>query len=83
MFENDDTGEVNRVEIMVRGRHSEIDMGEWKPGEGGEFKVKTSISYYKLVWDGATEIEIDVLGMVHTVGGVDLLAARRDALGIY
>ncbi|MDB5683572.1 MAG: phage tail protein, partial [Sphingomonas bacterium] len=82
-FQADDTGELTRIEIVLRGRHSEIDMGEWKPGEGGEFKVKTSVSYYKLIWNGRTEIEIDVLGMVHIVGGVDLMAERRAALGLF
>jgi len=82
-FQNDDTGEVDTIEIVVRGRHEEIDMGEQKPGEGGEFKVKTAIAYYKLTWNGVTEIEIDQLGMVFVVGGVDRLAAIRDALGIF
>jgi len=82
-FQNDDTGEVDTIEIVVRGRHEEIDMGEQKPGEGGEFKVKTAIAYYKLTWNGTTEIEIDQLGMVFIVGGVDRLAEIRDSLGIF
>ncbi|MDB5690275.1 MAG: phage tail protein [Sphingomonas bacterium] len=82
-YQNDDTGDVDRIEVVLRGRHEEIDMGEWKPGEGGEFKVKTSVAYYKLVWNGVTEIEIDVLGMVFMVGGIDRRAAIREALGIY
>lgn len=82
-FQNDDTGQVDTIEIVVRGRHEEIDMGEQKPGEGGEFKVKTAVAYYKLTWNGVTEIEIDQLGMVFVVGGVDRLAEIRAALGIF
>lgn len=81
-YENDDTGEVDSVEIVLRGRHEEIDRGEQKPGEGGEFKVKTACVYYKEIWNGVTEVEIDVLGMVEIVGGVDRLAEYRAALGI-
>ena len=82
-FQNDDTGAVDVVEIVTRGRHEEIDMGEQKLGEGGEFKVKTAIAYYKLTWNGETEIEINQLGMVFVVGGIDRLAPIRDAMGIF
>ncbi|HET9511807.1 MAG TPA: phage major tail tube protein [Sphingomonas sp.] len=79
-YQNDDTGEVDRIEIVIRGRHEEIDMGEAKPGEGGEFKVKTALAYYKLTWNGVTEIEADPLGGILIVGGVDRRAAIRAAL---
>lgn len=81
-FLNDDTGGVDTIEIVTRGRHEEIDMGEWKPGEDTEFKVKSNLTYYKLTWNGVVEIEIDVLGMVEMVGGVDLMAPHREALGL-
>lgn len=79
---NDETGALDTVEITVRGRHQELDFGESKPGEMGEFKVKSSLVYYKLEMNGVTEIEIDVLNMVEIVGGVDRLAERRAAIGI-
>lgn len=81
-YENDDTGEIVAVEVVIRGRHEEIDMGEQKPGEDTEFKVKTACVYYKLVWNGVTEIEIDTLGMIEIVGGVDRMAEHRAALGL-
>lgn len=81
-YANDETGALDTVEVTVRGRHQEIDFGEQKPGEKGDFKVKSSLVYYKLVWNGVTEIEIDVLNMVEIVGGVDRLADRRAAIGI-
>jgi P2 family phage contractile tail tube protein len=80
--QNDDTGAVDVVEIVTRGRHEEIDMGEWKPGEDTEFKVKSQLSYFKLTWNGVVEIEIDVLGMIEIVGGVDLMADHRAAMGL-
>lgn len=82
-YENDDTGEITAIEVVTRGRHEEIEMGEQKPGEAGEFKVKSALVYYKLVWDGVTVIEIDILGGIETVDGVDRMAAHRAALGIY
>jgi uncharacterized protein len=80
-FQNDDSGTTDSIEVAVRGRHEELDMGESKPGESGEFKVKTACSYYKLLWNGATEIEIDKLNNVLIVGGIDRLAEIRAALG--
>lgn len=81
-YQRDDTGTVDKVEVIVRGRHEEIDMGEAKGGEDTEFKVKSSLAYYKLVVNGRTEIEIDPINMVLISGGVDRLAERRAALGI-
>lgn len=81
-FTNDDTGVIDTIEIVTRGRHEEIDMGEWKPGEDSEFKVKSQLSYFKLTWNGVVEVEIDVLGMIEMVGGVDLMAPHRAALGL-
>lgn len=80
-YQRDDTGAVDAVELVVRGRHSEIDAGTGKPGDDTEFTVKTSCSYYKLVINGTTEIEIDFVNMVEIVGGVDRLAAQRRAIG--
>ena len=69
------------MEIVVRGRHTEIDAGTGKVGDDTEFSTKTSASYYKLSINGRTEIEIDMVGMVFIVNGVDMLAAQRRAIG--
>lgn len=82
-YQQDDTGAVDSIEVIVRGRHSEIEMGDQEVGEPGEFPVTTEAVYYKLVWNGRTEIEIDVLNMIEIVGGVDRLAEQRAALGIF
>lgn len=80
-YQQEDTGEVDVVEVVVRGRHKEIDMGTAKAGEDTEFGVKSSLSYYKLTVNGVVEIEIDFVGMKEIVNGVDLLAAHRNAIG--
>jgi hypothetical protein len=78
-----DHGEgVSAMEITVMGRHTEIDSGTAKAGEKTEMKVKTSLSYYRLVVDGVPLIEIDVVNMREVVGDVDRLADVRAALGI-
>lgn len=78
----DDSESINALEVVVRGRHSEIDYGNAKAGEGTAIKVKSAISYYKLTMDGETLIEIDAVNMVEVVGGIDRLAQVRAALGI-
>ncbi|WP_158935295.1 phage major tail tube protein [Burkholderia sp. S171] len=70
------------VEVVVRGRHKEIDFGSAKPGDDTAFKVSTSCSYYKLSINGATIIEIDFINMVEIVNGQDLLADLRTAIGL-
>lgn len=80
-YQRDDTGAVDAVEVVVRGRHSEIDAGTAKAGDDTEFTVKTACSYYKLSINGVTEIEIDLVNMVEIVGGVDRLAEQRRAIG--
>lgn len=81
-LQRDDTGEVSAVEVVVRGRHEELDFGESTPGEDTEHKVTTACSYYKLTIDGEVMIEIDNLNFIDNVGGEDRLAEHRAALGI-
>ena len=82
-FQNDDDGTFESIEIVTRGRHEEADMGEWKPGENSEFKVKSALSYYKMTVNGAVAIEIDPINMVEIVDGVDLMAPHRAAFGLF
>ncbi len=78
----DDVQEVIPLEVVVRGRHSEIDPGSSKPGDDTEFKVTTSISYYKVTMAGETVIEIDIMNMVKNINGTDLMSDFRMALGL-
>ena len=81
-YQRDDGGANHAVEVVVRGRHSEIDPGSAKDGDDTETTVKTSCTYYKLVVDGRTEIEIDLLNAVFVVDGIDRLAEQRAAIGL-
>lgn len=81
-FQSDTTGTYDGWEVVVRGRHSEIDPGAQKVGSITEAKFKTSCSYYKLSKNDAALIEIDLINMVFKVGGVDRLAEERRILGL-
>jgi P2 family phage contractile tail tube protein len=81
-YQRDDTGDVDAVEVVIRGRHSEIDMGDAKPGDATANKFTTEVSYYKLTINGRVEIEIDLLNFIFIVDGVDRLAEQRNALGV-
>ena len=82
-YESDDTGQFDHIEVIVRGRPSGIEMGDQEVGEMGDFKVKMPLAYYKLEWNGRTEIEIDPLNMIEIVNGVDRLAERRARMGMF
>lgn len=81
-YQRDDTAAVQAVEIVVRGRHKEIDPGDGKNGDKGKTSIKSTLTYYKLIVDGEDVIEIDLLGMVFRVGGEDMLEEQRKAIGL-
>jgi P2 family phage contractile tail tube protein len=81
-YQDDQTGRYKSVEIVVRGRHAEIDPGTGKPGDDTEESIKTACVYYKLVIDGRTLIEKDELNHIFIVNGADRLAEQRAAMGI-
>lgn len=81
-YESDDTGETVPVEIVVRGRHKTIAMGDVESGGQNQIQTTTTCTYYKLTIDGADVIEIDIPGMVFIVNGNDRLAERRGNLGL-
>lgn len=81
-YQRDDTGGVDSVEIVVRGRHEEINGGTAKSGDDTEFEVKTTLAYYMLSVNGVVEVEIDFINMVEIVDGFDRLAEQRRAIGL-
>ena len=81
-YQRDDTGEVDLVEIVVRGHHETIELGEATRGEDTEQKITTTCTYYKLTVNGRVEMEVDLLNFIEIVNGVDLLAAQRKAIGL-
>ena len=78
----EDSEAVTPVEVVMRGRLVELDPGSSKAGDTTERTYKYTLTYYKEVVDGQEEMEIDLVNMVETVGGVDNLAGVRAALGI-
>jgi P2 family phage contractile tail tube protein len=81
-FQQDDTEEMSNVEIVVRGRHETIEMGDAQAGEDTEHSMTTTCTYYKLTVDGDDIIEIDLLNFIEKINGVDMLEKQRAALGI-
>ncbi|MBI2306104.1 MAG: phage major tail tube protein [Rhodocyclales bacterium] len=81
-YQQDDTAAVQAVEIVVRGRHQEIDAGDAKGGNPGKTTVKSPLTYYKLTVDNKEVIEIDLLAFVFKVDGKDMLEAQRKAIGL-
>ncbi|HII2982310.1 TPA: phage major tail tube protein [Yersinia enterocolitica] len=81
-YQRDDTGEMVAVEIVLRGRHKEIDGGDNKQGENSETKISTQCTYYKLTFDGKELIEIDVINMIEKVNGIDRLAQHRKNISV-
>ncbi|WP_447555684.1 phage major tail tube protein [Vreelandella sp. EE22] len=81
-YESDETGDIVPVEIVMRGRHKTISMGDASKGDNNQISITTTLSYFKLVVDGETIIERDVPGYVFNVRGEDRLAQRRQALGV-
>ncbi len=77
-----DGSDPQPVEVSLRGRWTEIDMGTWKGGEEAPMKVAVTLDYYKLMVNNVDEIEIDLVNMVEMVGGVDRLAQTRANIGL-
>lgn len=81
-IQRDDTGEVQAVELVVRGRHKEVDSGELKTGESNTTKVTSTNSYAKLTINGEVCYEVDLVNMIEIIDGVDMMEAHREALGL-
>ncbi|OVV85947.1 phage major tail tube protein, partial [Klebsiella pneumoniae] len=70
------------VELVVRGRHKEVDSGEWKTGESNSTKVSSVNCYAKLTINGEVLYEVDAINMIEVVDGVDLMEEHRNAIGL-
>lgn len=81
-LQQDDTGAITALEVVVRGYHTEMDPGTAKAGDKTEVKITSALSYYKVSMNGVPVIEIDLVNMVNVVGGEDLATAERLAIGL-
>lgn len=75
-------GSTSAVVQNIRGKIKTIDRGTWEPGKKSPLKIEMSVTYFKETRDGVVITEIDVQNMIFIVGGVDMLASARAALGI-
>ena len=81
-IQREDSEEYDAVEIVVRGRHKELDRGEYKQGENSATKISTLCTYYKESVNGETIVEIDTVNFIENIDGKDRLAGARRAIGL-
>ncbi len=81
-YQREDNAAVDAVEIAMRGRHQEIDLGTVKIGDDTTFKVTSALSYYKLTINGKILIEIDCANCIENINGSDRLTNVRRAIGL-
>ncbi|KAG0190629.1 hypothetical protein DFQ28_001744 [Apophysomyces sp. BC1034] len=81
-YQAEDSASVDALEIVIRGRHMEIEPGTAKAKEDTAFKVTTVASYYKLSINGEAIIEIDFINMIESISGTHLLTPLRTAIGL-
>lgn len=70
------------VEVVLRGRWSELDFGALKAGEMNNQKVTMPLTYFKYMQNSIVIAEIEPLGMKENIGGKDRLLERRIAIGL-
>lgn len=80
-YQADDGSAAQAVECFIGGRFSGIDAGKSKAGDATEHKYTVPLVYYRRVVDGVTDIEIDMLSGIYTVGGVDRYAEIMAIVG--
>lgn len=81
-YQNDDDGSVQAVEITVRGRYKEVDMGNAKVGDDTSHKFSMPLSAYKLTIDNEVIFDFDFMNGIEIVGGEDRRADIRKAIGL-
>lgn len=80
--QRDDTGDYMAIEMFMRGRWEEVDVGSGKSGDATDFKAKMTLNYYRLVIDGEEICELDAVNMIEKFGGVDLMETVKSILGV-
>lgn len=74
----DNTAVIIETKAMIK----EVDPGTWEAGKKGSIKIGLTASYYKKTVGGDPVLEIDAENFIFNVGGSDLLANMRSALGL-
>lgn len=79
---DDGSGKIKAVLINLTGSWKELDMGSWKAGDKSGLKIQVALKYYALAIDGKPVVLIDIPNMKRVVGGKDMLADVRKAIGL-
>ncbi len=74
--------EVYPIKITMQGFFKKVKLTELKQGADGEHEAEYAAHYFKLEIDGKEILEIDKFNYIYKVGGVDVLADVRAALGM-
>lgn len=78
----DEYGAKTAVIANYRGLVTEVDPGEWGEAAKNEVGLALTPDYYRLTIGGVVIYEIDIIGGVRIIDGVDQLAQRRANLGL-
>lgn len=65
----------------LSGTFKEFPLGNLKAGDNAEYETTMSVNYAKLIVDGEEIFEIDILGNIYKVDGVDILTTYRANIG--
>lgn len=76
-YQEPDTGAVDLIEVEIRGRHKEIDLGEFKRQDQGGTKVMSSLVSYKLLKNSRELIFVDTLSRIERYDGKDIINPIR------
>jgi P2 family phage contractile tail tube protein len=68
--------------VELAGKFTKGSFETWKSGDKSGVSIEMAVDYYKLTIGGREIYEIDVLNMKRIIGGVDQLAALRQAIGL-
>ena len=79
----DYNGAMHQLIFIMRGNVNMIGMGRIRGrGDVPKTMINLALSYYKIMYDNTPLIEIEAMGMVRKINGVDRLAALRTAIGL-
>lgn len=81
-YDNTGISAEKPIVMYVRGYPKAHPGGSFKAKEDTELENTFTVNYYKLEIDGEEIVEIDVMNNIYKVGGEDLLADRRQNLGL-
>ena len=75
-------GNVKECVVKLTGKIKSVEAGEWTPGAAVKPKYNMSVTYYHKTIAGVPVHIVDVKNMVAVIGGTDIFADVRKALGI-